>query len=486
MARFAFWKPKASTPDTANLAGGAAHTQGPKLEFASALLTTFTTDTYYKSAGDQVDRIAELTRKIDDPLFAAKAAVFTRTRNGLRSVSHIVAGELARRTDVKGAPWLRPFFRKVVHRPDDVTETLAYLKANGSPDLRKLSNALKRGFGEALSAFDAYQLAKYQRSDRDPSLVDAVNLLHPKSTEALAALMTGTLRPADTWETRLTQAGQKAAQEGMEAEVKDTLKAQAWGELLTSRKLGYLAALRNLRNIAAQAPEVLPLALDVLTDSRLVEKSLVMPFQVYTASEAIAGTKADTSAVKKALERALELSLKNVPSFEGQTLIAVDVSGSMKGRPERIASVFAAVLFKSQPSADVLVFNTEAKMLRLHPNDSLTSLTKAVEKAATGGGTDFRVIFQGARKAYDRIVILSDMQAWVGGQTPAAELAAYRRKFTADPRIFSFDLNGHGTLQFPEHKVFALAGFSDAVLATMKNLETDPSALVSEIERIQL
>lgn len=484
MARFAFWKRKASDPDTLNLATGQAHTMSPKLEFASALMTTFTTDTFYKSTGDQVTRIAELTQKLEDPLFAAKAAVYTRKQNGLRSVSHIVAGELSRRVDVKGAPWLRSFYRKVVQRPDDITETLAYLKGNGNTELRKLSNAMKRGFGEALSSFDAYQLAKYLRSDRDPNLIDAVNLIHPKSTPALAALMTGTLKPAETWETKLTQAGQQAAKEGLSDHEKTELKGQAWGELLAQRKLGYLACLRNLRNIAEQAPEALSLALDFLTDARQVEKSMVLPFQIFTAATVLANTKADTSAVKKALEKAMELSLKNVPAFDGETLIAVDVSGSMNGRPIRIASLFAAVLFKSQDKADVMLFDTKVQHLRLHPNDSLTSLTQAIEKAATGGGTDFHIIFQSAKKAYDRIIILSDMQAWVGNHTPAADLVAYKRKFKVDPRIFSFDLNGHGTLQFPESKVFALAGFTDAVLGTMKNLEKDPLALVHEIEAI--
>jgi len=250
--------------------------------------------------------------------------------------------------------------------------------------------------------------------------------------------------------------------------------------------LGYLACLRNLRNIADQAPEAFPLALAFLTDARQVEKSMVLPFQIFTAAEALAGSKADSNAAKKALDKAMELSLKNVPAFDGQTLIAVDVSGSMKGRPVRIAALFAAVLFKSQESADVMLFDTKTQYLRLHPGDSLTTLTQAIEKAATGGGTDFRIIFQNAKKTYDRIVILSDMQAWVGNHTPAADLVEYKRKFTCDPRIFSFDLQGHGTLQFPESKVFALAGFTDAVLGTMKNLERDPAALVHEIEQVVL
>jgi hypothetical protein len=482
MARFAFWKPKASDPTSHNLAGGRAHAMTPKMEFATALMTTLTTDTFYKSAGDQVDRIAELTRRLEDPLFAAKAAVFTRTKNGLRSVSHIVAGVLAQRSDVKGAPWLRKFYRQVVHRPDDITETLAYLKAHGNPELRKLSNALKRGFGEALSGFDAYQLSKYLRADRDPNLIDAVNLLHPKSTAALSALMTGTLKPAETWETKLTQAGQKAATPDEKAE----LKTQAWIDLLASRKLGYLACLRNLRNIAEQAPTYYPIALEFLMDPRQVEKSMVLPFQIMNAMDALKGTLADTSGTRRGLDYAMELSLKNVPTFEGETLIAVDVSGSMRGRSVRIAALIAAVLFKSQRMADVMLFDTSAKQLRLQPRDSITSLAQTIEKEAMGGGTDFRVIFTSARKAYDRILILSDMQAWVGHQTPAAELAAYRKKYQANPRIFSFDLNGHGTLQFPEPRVFALAGFTDAVLGTLKNLEQDPAALVHAIEQVDL
>lgn len=483
MARFAQTKVKSTVPDAVNLAGGQAHKMSPKLEFASALLASFTTDSYYKSGNDSVARVTELATKITDPLFAAKAAIFTRKQGNLRSVSHVVAAALAQRKDVKGQAWLRPFFHSVVQRPDDITETLALIKAQ-NPKLRGLSNALKRGFGQALSGFDAYQLAKYSRAEKDPNLIDAVNLLHPRSTEALKALMTGTLEPAQTWETKLTQAGQKAQSQNLSEDEKSALKGQAWLELLQANKLGYTACLRNLRNIAEQAPTAMPLALKFLTDPKQVQKSMVMPFQFITAGEALRGSKADSNSVKKALEQALELSLKNVPSFEGKTLIAVDISGSMQGRPATIAALFAAVLYKSQADADVMLFDTQAEYPNLNPMDSLATLTGKIMRAR--GGTDFRLVFQKARAKYDRIVILSDMQAWVGGNTPAHDLAAYKKKFDVNPRIYSFDLNGHGTLQFPEKNVYVLAGFSDAVLSTMKNLEADPQALVHQIEAVVL
>lgn len=496
MAFFARKKPPAPVPDTRNLAGGEAFTMSPRLAFASALGTALLADTYYKSAGTQVAHIATLARELDDPRFAAKAAIFTRHQNGLRSVSHLVAGELSRRPDVKGAPWLRRFFSRVVVRPDDVTEILAYLKANGQPELRKLSNAMKRGLGDALVRFDAYQLAKYRQTRKEVSLVDAVNLLHPKATEALTALMTGTLAPADTWETRVSAAGQVAAAQGLNEEAKAQAKGEAYAELLATRKMGYLAILRNLRNIAEQAPTSVPLALTFLTDPVQVRKSKVLPFQFLTALEALAGSRADSNAVKRALDQAMDLSLAHVPVFEGPTLIAVDGSGSMRPgygsqtprrHPLRLAALMAAVLYKSQQDCDVIGFADRAQVIRgLHPRDSLATLAGQIESKAPQGGTDFNSVFRAATRAYDRIIILSDMQAWVGRHTPVATFRAYRKAHRCDPRIYSFDLTGHGTLQFPESRVYALAGFSDAVLAVMQRLERDPQALVHEIEQVVL
>ena len=67
-----------------------------------------------------------------------------------------------------------------------------------------------------------------------------------------------------------------------------------------------------------------------------------------------------------------------------------------------------------------------------------------------------------------------------------ATFAAYKQRTRADPRVFSFDLAGYGTLQFPERNVFCLAGFSDKALQTMRFLEEDKSALLSEIEAIEM
>ena len=99
------------------------------------------------------------------------------------------------------------------------------------------------------------------------------------------------------------------------------------------------------------------------------------------------------------------------------------------------------------------------------------------------------------------MVILSDMQGWmaggynrgayirgayVRGGAPTEAFAGYRKRTGADPKVFSFDLQGYGTLMFPERNVYALAGFSEKVFEVMALLERDREALVHEIEAVTL
>jgi hypothetical protein len=467
--------------NTTNLAGGRAFTQSSKGELVSILLTSTLRDQFYRSGDDTSARVKGLIATIEDKAFAAKAAIYARTKAGMRSVSHLAAAEIAH--DVKGAPWTKRFYDRVVHRPDDVLEILACYLATYS---RPIPNSLKKGLGAALARFDEYQLAKYRHNTAELKLVDAVNLLHPPHSEPLRKLISGELAPAATWETKLTQAGAKATDGATEEEVVE-LKSAAWDELIASRKLGYFALLRNLRNILEQAPQCVDAALAMLVDERLIAKSLVLPFRFLTALDAVQESKLPrASDALAALSEAADKSLANVPRFDGRTLIALDGSSSMSGRPLAIGSLFAAVLAKANRLADVLIFSNDANFVPLNCRDSTLTLTREIAGRAPRGGTNFHAIFGHLTAAYDRIVILSDMQGWIGGNAPTATFAAYKQRTGADPRVFSFDLAGYGTLQFPERNVFCLAGFSDKALQTMRFLEEDKDALIREIEAIEL
>lgn len=469
-----------------NLAGGQAYRQDPRMELASLLLTSFAQDQFYRSA-KQTFAGLELVLGQVDAEFAAKAAVFARTEFGMRSITQVLAAELAK--GASGAPWAKAFYNQVVKRPDDMLEILAYYLSKGN---KTVPNAMKKGFARAFDRFDGYQLAKYRGETRSVKLVDVVNLVRPvpteRNAEALKNLVNGDLKATATWESKLTRAGQ-AAESDVE---KEALKAAAWSELLQTDKLGYLALLRNLRNIAEQAPEALGEAARQLTDSKRVERSMVFPFQFLVAMDAIEKSAlVDKRIVIDALNQATELAMKNVPRFEGPTLVVLDDSGSMTSVQTQYANrsalqlgaLFAAALYKAN-NADLMRFSDTASYASKNPADSLQGIADFLIRNARSGGTNFSAIFETASKAYDRIVILSDMQGWIGGGAPTAAFARYKQRFGANPYIYSFDLQGYGSLQFPEDKVFALAGFSDKVFDLMRVLETDRMAMVKAIEGV--
>lgn len=480
MARFnLFSRNRNKTTKTINQAGGEAFTQSPQLELVSLLLTSFAGEQFYRSGNETFDRLKELIATCDKE-FAAKATVYARTKFGMRSISHVAASELAKHISAQG--WAKDFYNAVIHRPDDMTEILAYHMAHNG----KVPNAMKKGLAAAFDKFDAYQLAKYRGENKTVKLVDVVNLVHPKPTEknadALKALMNGDLKSAATWETALTKAGQATG----DADEKAELKKEAWASLIRDRKIGYFALLRNLRNILQQSPEVLPEALAMLTDEKLIRKSLVLPFRFLTAYdelEKMTMIGKDIRNTMTAISTALDISLANVPKFDGETLVVLDVSGSMAGRPAQIGSVFSAMLAKAS-NADFMTFSDSASYRSFNPADSTMSIAKSVRFSS--GGTNFPAIFWAARRRYDRIIILSDMQGWIGQHTPAKDFAAYKQYTGADPFIYSFDLNGYGNMQFPERNVFCLAGFSDKIFDIMQLLETDRHAMISEIEKISL
>ncbi len=133
-----------------------------------------------------------------------------------------------------------------------------------------------------------------------------------------------------------------------------------------------------------------------------------------------------------------------------------------------------------------MLFSDTAKYVSLNRRDSTLTLAKWLESQCASAGTNFHAIFQQANRAYARIIILSDMQGWIGGHAPVQSFATYRQKYGADPRVFSFDLQGYGTLQFPERGVYCLAGFSDKTMETLQYLDSDPKALIKKIEAIEI
>ena len=511
-------KAKSTTQEVVTHQGGTGIKFKPELELVG-LLATGLDGRFYEKENERESRLVSVIKEVGkkDPELVAKALVYARSVMGQRSVTHV--GSVAALSVLSGNPLATRFFSKrdrkenkggIIFRLDDMLEIVSYyfLRNPGKP----LPNAIKRGFKRALENADAYELAKYQSKGKEFSLVDLVNMVHPKPTEKMQEtfkqLMTGELKQFNTAEDKNTKSGQEVAEkvktgvitkEEAVEELKEA-KAENWKQLIVDGTLGYLALLRNLRNIVEQTTdEVFEKALNMLTDEKRVRKSLVFPHQIDIAFEVLLkeGNITQSRKVKllTAVNKAYELSVPNLTELftHGRTAVVLDTSGSMtsgislgKTRINSSAvekgALIAATLAKGI-GADMYHFSTSCEQLTFNPLDSVNTIKDFVVKRSYGGGTEFNSIFRTLKGKYDRVFVISDMQ---GGDT-LLKGSTYQSyiKTHGQPFVYSIDMCGYGSTMFKQNdKLINLFGYSSDIYEMVKTAEINPDAILKEIRKI--
>jgi len=505
-------------PETINKAGGVAFDKSAELELVSRLLTWFVNDGYYESEADDRAAIRMLISKLQDKKFAAKAAIYARTVFGMRSVTHLLTGELFL-SGISGEPWARNFVKNLVTRVDDMMEILAYWDSLGQ---KGRPRALLRGISDSFQKFDTYQLGKYQSGGSDMSLIDVVRLTHPAPTEknkkGLEKLVAGNLKATGTRQAALVKATQNLKSE----EEREAARKEVWKDQLESGKIGYFELVKNMGGVLRDAPEYLDKAIELLGNEKAILNSKVFPFRYVTAVNNIKKlypTEPGLRKVLAAMSRAVDISCKNVPKLEN-TLVAVDVSGSMDSAliaskqdmkrheirgteattMKQAASLFGAILVKAG-YGDLMIFASDSKYIDYNPEDSALSIANSASQHSgyQGHGTCFGSIFRRANRKYDRVVIFSDMQGWQGSYfadfnsymdngAPIKSLDAYKKKYNADPKIYSVNMaeSGGSMFNLSSSKVVPLAGFSEKLFNLMEIAEQDRNALINAINAVDL
>jgi|NOAtaT_7_FD_contig_123_35437_length_1828_multi_3_in_1_out_0_2 hypothetical protein len=513
MARFNA-KAKPTVQTVVNHQGGNGYQYDSKTELV-AILATGLDNKYYEKLGEREQRFANVIAEVakTDKVFAAKAMVYARSVMGQRTVTHFGAVELAKvlAGDSLGARFFSKRERKanaggVIYRLDDMLEIAACYQARNPG--KQLSNAIKKGFKAALEAADEYELAKYQAKNRDLSLVDIINLVHPKPSEKMksvfAKLMKGELKQFNTVEDKNTKAGQEVAAKVKAGKITaeqavavlNEAKEDNFAELIETRKIGYLALLRNLRNIlkTGAKSEVIKGACELLTDKALIKQSLVFPHQIDLALEIMLDEFGASGARPfiNALNTAYELAIPNLTELfpHGKTAVIFDSSGSMTSRIRLAnknagsesaiakAALIAATLAKGI-NADVYHFADRTTQIKFNPLDSVNTLKNQFlgQQGSVGYGTAFESIFRTIGKNYDRVFIISDMQG-----KDHIEKSAY-----ANMHVYSVDICGYGTTMFkPGSKVYGIYGYSSDIYELIKKVEIDPKALIKAIEAIEI
>lgn len=481
-------------PTVVNAMGENTYQLSAKEELVSTCMTTFLFgDHYYETEKEVVNRIVNKLNEVD-PLFAAKLALYVRNEGNLRSVSHLIAATIAKRAS--GTEWSKRFYNKIVVRPDDMSEILSAYAVQNKMDLkkiRKIPNAIKKGFKTALERLDAYQIDKYKMNSRQVKMLDLVNLFHPKGTQrnqqAYHNLVNGEslagLYASKVLEKEMTKAGQKT--QGKSVQEKEAAKKEAIENVLSNVKgMPIMNLLRNLRNIILYAPKSVDDACAQLTNETAVLNSRLLPFRFATAYEEIekmsfSDKKSDTSIafeedynnqtitatefaklkekVLNAIEDALQISCQNIPELEGNTAILIDHSGSVRGdsggssrvsafsktTTAMIGNLFGSMMAYRQKNVYIGLFGNRLIPVKVDRSQRLLDFNKkSFDKGANcGGGTEQGIydFFRQAvreKKKIDNIIVFSDCQIGSSGSTSWYGTSGTERSATFQDLIKQF------------------------------------------------
>lgn len=390
---------------------------------------------FYEDGKSIADRITESAAQCSKETVSA-LAVEARNVHGLRHAPLLLLLDLIRR----GGPGVAEAIEQTIRRADELGELVALYWRNGK---RPLSKQMKVGLAAAFSKFNEYALAKYDR-DGPVKLRDVLFLTHvkPKDEEHAALLKrvaNRQLAMPDTWEVNLSAGADK----------KETFE-----RLIREGKLGYLALLRNLRNMVDAGCD-----LDLVREAIVARKGaeLVFPFRYVAAARA-------APQLEPWIDQALCEAIASGPRMSGTTAVLVDVSGSMDcplSRRSDMKRIDAAAALASVINGTVRVFSFSNQVVEVPPRRGMAGVD-AVIRSQNHGGTYLgqAVSALNAQVTHDRLIVITDEQSHDRVPDPVAK-DAYMINVASNR-------NGVGYGKWKH-----IDGFSEAVIRFITEIEND-------------
>lgn len=402
---------------------------------------------FYEDGQDIAARIIDLANHVS-PQIVADLAREARHEHGLRHVPLLLLLNLVGRPGSNAAAAINT----TIKRADEMTELLALYWKDGRKPLAK---QLQRGLAAAFVRFNEYALAKYNR-EGPVKMRDVMFLSHAKPTgddqEALfKRVAANELAVPDTWEVNLSGGGDKK---------------ETFTRMLRENKLGYLALLRNLRNMVEAGVD-----LDLVKAAIVARKGadMVFPFRYVAAARVV-------PMLEPVLDQALCEAVAVGPRLTGKTVVLVDVSGSMNERMSAksdLTRLDAAATLASVIHGDVRMFSFSDNLVEVPPRTGMAGVDAIVRSQPRGGTRLFDAVHTlNSSVKYDRLIVITDEQA-----TGTTRFGLYggiqdSRSTLPDPMGIGYMINvasakngvGYGAWRH-------IDGFSEAVIRFMIEIE---------------
>jgi 60 kDa SS-A/Ro ribonucleoprotein len=533
---FASLKSLLPRADARNEEGAVAYQLPIKHALAQLAATGCFNATFYAQADDQLATLLNLVNQIDDNVFLAKLAVYSRERAFMKDMPAALLLALSKRD--------RDLFRKVFGRVVDngrVLRTLFQMVRSGQFGRKSLSYALQRAFQRWLNEASVNRLLAASIGN-DPSLRDILRMARPTPSDNARRALFGWLTGKDVAKWAPATVDDLPAEVRLLDAYRKTESADEQASMLTGARLRWdlLAdAARGSTTWKAIARQMGPQALrmnlntllrhDVLSDHGMVDfvaakiadaeeirSARQCPYQYLAAY--LNAEDGLPQKIKAALCEAAEIACGNVPELPGAVVIGLDVSGSMQsavtGRRGRgatskvrcvdVAALFAAAILRRNPDSVVIPFDDKTYRAHVDPQDSILSLSARLAKYG-GGGTNCSLPLSEATSTFGNrrfagCVLVSDMESWIGtgrhGST--ATLTAWRDFVKnqvrlhgtndAGSKLVCIDLQPYTTTPAPDRSdILNVGGFSDAVFSVVASfLSDDAGRFVAEVEAVEL
>jgi len=371
--------------------------------------------TFYEDGESISDRITSLIPHVK-PQTVYNMAIEAREKMNLRHAPLLIAREMARLPEHK--EYVAGLLERIIQRADELTEFVALYWMDGK---QPLSAQVKKGLARAFNKFNRYHLSKYNR-DGHVRLRDVLFLSHAKpkddqQTRDWSDLVDGTLEPAETWEVALSLGYDKK---------------ETWERLLSEKKLGGLATLRNLRNMKSVGVDekIIFSALDTMKTER------ILPYRFIAAARYAPQWEGE-------LEKAMIKCLSVQDKLDGHTVLLIDVSGSMtwalseKSDMNRIDAACGLAMLLREMCEKIDIFTFSMKLVQVpsrhgfalgdaimtsqeHSGTPLGIAVKSIyadtsfeAKTANFGGYSFAhpVTYSGQGLSPDRLIVITDEQS---------------------------------------------------------------------------
>lgn len=488
--------------------------------------------------GDKMTLVSEqeLISSIESSLsnareeFIAKLAIYAKKEAKMKDVSAYLLAHLAS-IKSKFGPLV---FSEIISDISMLKKFITFIR-KGKTSRKSFGTVYKRLIKNWLESRTDSQLFK-ESVGNDPSMADIIKMVHPKPTtksrEALYSYLIDKLDdekkqylPSEVLD-YMDFCKDPVAYGGSDGKIPKTnimkimahpMSDEQWKSV--AKQMTFNQLFKNLNNLIKhnvfKDESVALHVYSVLSSKEEAQKSHMLPYSILMASKMLNQTlenmtnmSVDTSQLlRDALEEALKNSFGNTPSFEGNIVLCIDVSGSMsctisnKGIATYLdaAAVLALSFLNKNPKVTILPFCT-----RVHPSHSLSADNSFYEnyqilEKFSGGGTDcsapIRYLNQQKENA-DMIILVSDNQSWYQlnechsyGSSAKANILSEFNKFKSvnpDAKLINIDISPYENTQAPSDKsVLLISGFNDSVFKILKTYlpnSEEPNYWVKYIE----